>query len=114
MLTPNPISGTLRYAGFPEFVKVLVDINFLKDEEESYWKEAIPWKEATQKILGAKSTNEEDLVAAILSKASFADDEQKNHILSGLKWIGLFSDEKVRYLPSPLSYATTAVFVAIS
>ncbi|CAK7229583.1 saccharopine dehydrogenase (NADP+, L-glutamate-forming) [Sporothrix curviconia] len=96
------IRGTLRYAGFPEFVKVLVDIDFLKDEEESYWKEAIPWKEATQKILGAKSTEESDLVAAILSKATFADDEQRDHILAGLKWIGLFSDEKIIPRGNPL------------
>ncbi|KIH94578.1 saccharopine dehydrogenase (NADP+, L-glutamate forming) [Sporothrix brasiliensis 5110] len=96
------IRGTLRYAGFPEFVKVLVDINFLKDEEESYWKDAIPWKEATQKILGAKSTNEEDLVAAIVSKTNFVDAEQKDHILAGLKWIGLFSDEKIIPRSNPL------------
>ncbi|CAK7566655.1 MAG: saccharopine dehydrogenase (NADP+, L-glutamate-forming) [Sporothrix epigloea] len=96
------IRGTLRYAGFPEFVKVLVDINFLKDEEESYWKEAIQWKEATQKILGAKSTDESDLVAAIVSKATFADDEQREHILAGLKWVGLFSDEKIIPRGNPL------------
>lgn len=30
-----------------------------------------------------------------MSKATFADDEQREHILAGLKWVGLFSDEKV-------------------
>ncbi|OAA61623.1 saccharopine dehydrogenase [Niveomyces insectorum RCEF 264] len=96
------IRGTLRYAGFPEFVKVLVDIGFLKDEESGYWKEAIPWKEATQKILGAPSTNEADLSAAIVAKTTFKDAEQKDHILAGLKWIGLFSDEKIIPRGNPL------------
>jgi saccharopine dehydrogenase (NADP+, L-glutamate forming) len=53
---------TLRYEGFPEFVKVLVDIGFLSDEEQSFLKEPITWKEATQKILGASSSSEKDLL----------------------------------------------------
>lgn len=90
--------GTLRYAGFPEFVKVLVDIGFLKDEEESYWKQPIAWKEAAQKILGAPSSDEKTLIDSITAKTAFKDDQQKQHILAGLRWIGLFSDEQVRIL----------------
>ncbi|KAI0894411.1 saccharopine dehydrogenase [Annulohypoxylon nitens] len=96
------IRGTLRYAGFPEFVKVLVDIGFLSDEEQSYLKEAIPWKEATQKVIGAPSSDEKDLVSTITAKASFKDDGEKQRILAGLKWIGLFSDEKTIPRANPL------------
>lgn len=96
------IRGTLRYGGFPEFVKVLVDIGFLKDEEEAYWKEPIAWNVAAQKILGAASTEEKDLVAAVVSKATFANDEQRDHILAGLKWIGIFSEEKIIPRGNPL------------
>ena len=46
------IRGTLRYQGFPEFVKVLVDIGFLKDEESEIFSKPLPWKEALQKFLG--------------------------------------------------------------
>jgi saccharopine dehydrogenase (NADP+, L-glutamate forming) len=77
---------TLRYQGFPEFVKVIVDIGFLSDEEKSFLKEPIAWKEATQKILDAASTSEDDLVKAILSKTSFRDEGEKTRIISGLKW----------------------------
>ncbi|EFX01154.1 saccharopine dehydrogenase [Grosmannia clavigera kw1407] len=96
------IRGTLRYAGFPEFVKVLVDIGFLKDEEQSYLKEPIAWKEATQKIVGAPSSDEKDLIATITSKTIFKDEEQKERILAGLKWIGLFSSESTIPRGNPL------------
>ncbi|KAI1099254.1 saccharopine dehydrogenase [Jackrogersella minutella] len=96
------IRGTLRYAGFPEFVKVLVDIGFLNDEEQSFCKEALPWKEVTQKTIGAPSSNEDDLISTITSKATFKDDQQKTQILAGLKWIGIFSSEKITPRGNPL------------
>ena len=95
MFANTIVRGTLRYGGFPEFVKVLVDTGFLKDEEQSYLKEPIPWKEATQKILGAASSDEKDLLEAISAKTTFKDDEQRQHILAGLRWVGIFSSEKV-------------------
>ncbi|PHH85895.1 hypothetical protein CDD83_11024 [Cordyceps sp. RAO-2017] len=96
------IRGTLRYAGFPEFVKVLVDLGFLKDEEQSFCKEPIAWKEALQKMLGAPSSSEKDLIGAISSKATFKDSEQKEHILAGLRWLGMFSSEKIIPRGNPL------------
>jgi saccharopine dehydrogenase (NADP+, L-glutamate forming) len=77
---------TLRYAGFPEFVNVLVNIGFLSDEEQSYLKEPIPWKEATQKIIGASSSSEKDLLWAISSKTTFKDNNEKNRLIAGLTW----------------------------
>ncbi|KAK1580673.1 saccharopine dehydrogenase [Colletotrichum navitas] len=96
------IRGTLRYAGFPEFVKVLVDIGFLKDEEQSYCKDATAWKEVTRNILGASSSEEAELIKAVLAKTSFKDDEQRNHILGGLKWLGIFSSENIIPRGNPL------------
>ncbi|RDL35967.1 Uncharacterized protein BP5553_06579 [Venustampulla echinocandica] len=96
------IRGTLRYAGFPEFIKLLVDMGFLSDEEDSALKEPIPWNEATKKILGASSDSEKDLSLAITSKASFKDDEQKAQLMAGLRWIGLFSSEKITPRGNPL------------
>ncbi|EFQ35895.1 saccharopine dehydrogenase [Colletotrichum graminicola M1.001] len=96
------IRGTLRYAGFPEFVKVLVDIGFLKDEEQNYCKEAIAWKEVTRNVLGASSSEEAELIKAVLAKTSFKDDEQRDHILGGLKWLGIFSSENTTPRGNPL------------
>jgi saccharopine dehydrogenase (NADP+, L-glutamate forming) len=77
---------TLRYQGFPEFVKALVDIGFLSDEEQSALKEPITWKEATQKILGAPSSGEKDLLWAISSKTTFKNNDEKNRLMANLKW----------------------------
>lgn len=96
------IRGTLRYQGFPEFVRVLVDMGYLSDEEKSYLKEPISWKEATQKILAATSSSESDLKWAISSKAKFKDTEEKERILNGLRWVGIFSDEKIIPRGNPL------------
>ncbi|KAJ4857146.1 saccharopine dehydrogenase NADP binding domain-containing protein [Trichoderma breve] len=96
------IRGTLRYAGFPEFIKVLVDTGFLSDAEQDYFKQPIPWKEATQKLLNAPSSSEADLVAAVSSKTAFKDAEEKDRLISGLKWIGIFSDANITPRGNPL------------
>jgi saccharopine dehydrogenase (NADP+, L-glutamate forming) len=92
----------LRYQGFPELIKVLVDMGFLSENEQSFLKEPITWKEATQRVLAASSSSESDLKWAITSKTTFANTEEENRILSGLKWIGLFSDEKISPQGNPL------------
>lgn len=96
------IRGTLRYQGFPEFIKVLVDLGFLSDAPASYLDKEISWKEATQQILAAKSASESDLETAIKSKATFNSPEEEERILAGLKWVGIFSDEKIIPRGNPL------------
>jgi saccharopine dehydrogenase (NADP+, L-glutamate forming) len=99
------IRGTLRYQGFPEFVRVLVDMGFLSDEPQDFLKEPISWKEATQKILTATSSTEQDLKWAISSKAKFKDTEEKERIINGLRWVGIFSDEKIIPRGNPFGHA---------
>lgn len=88
------IRGTLRFQGFPEMIKVLVDTGFLKDEPNSVFDSAVSWKEATRQVLGATSSSEKDLTWAVQSKTSFPSNEERDRLLAGLRWIGLFSDEK--------------------
>ena len=89
---------TLRYQGFPEFVKVLVDIGFLSDEEQSFLKDPITWREATQKILGTSSSSEKDLLWAISSKTTFKDNDEKDRVMAGLKW----SKKSLAHLHNPI------------
>ncbi|BDD58401.1 Saccharopine dehydrogenase [NADP(+), L-glutamate-forming] [Monascus purpureus] len=96
------VRGTLRYQGFPEVIKVLVDIGFLSDESADFLKSPIPWKQATQQILGAASSDEKTLEAAITSKTAFASSDDHDRILAGFRWIGLFSDEKITPRGNPL------------
>ena len=74
-------------------------MNFLKDEEQSCCKEPTAWKEVTKTIIGASASDEKTLIDTITSKTNFKDDQQRNHILGGLRWLGLFSDEKVSSIP---------------
>jgi saccharopine dehydrogenase (NADP+, L-glutamate forming) len=53
--------GTLRYRGFPEFVRVLVDLGFLSEEPKPFLDAAAPplsWRETLQKLLDAPSSEE--------------------------------------------------------
>ncbi|KAL7926933.1 Saccharopine dehydrogenase [Trichoderma austrokoningii] len=89
------IRGTLRYQGFPQFIKVLVQTGFLEETPVEALKTPITWKEATKAVLGISSSESKDLEAAIVSRADFDSDEDRERILSGLRWIGIFSDEKI-------------------
>ncbi|KAG7127902.1 hypothetical protein HYQ45_012281 [Verticillium longisporum] len=96
------IRGTLRYQGFPQFIRVLVEIGFLDDTAQETLGQNQPWKEATKTIVGASSSSAADLEKAILAKATFDSPEDQQRILGGLRWIGLFSDEQTIPRGNPL------------
>lgn len=96
------VRGTLRYAGFPEFIKVLVDMGFLDETEHDYLKEPTAWREATKQLVGAKSSSENDLLAAISSKTKFKDEDHKARVVAGLKWLGVLADKKITPRKNPL------------
>lgn len=52
------IRGTLRYQGFPEFIKVLVQMGWLDFEPKDWLKEGITWAKATQTAIGARDASE--------------------------------------------------------
>ena len=94
--------GSMRYQGFPQFIKVLVDIGFLEETPSDLLSKPVAWKEATASVVGAKSSSAADIEAAIDSKAKFESPEDRARILSGLRWIGLFSDTKITPRGTPL------------
>jgi saccharopine dehydrogenase (NADP+, L-glutamate forming) len=96
------IRGTLRYQGFPEFIRALVDIGFLSDETNEAFETVNPWKTAVAKLLGSSSEKEEDLIWAISSKTQFSSTEEKERVIAGMKWIGLFSDDAITPRSNPL------------
>ncbi|GJN91840.1 hypothetical protein Rhopal_004863-T1 [Rhodotorula paludigena] len=88
------VRGTLRYQGFPAFIKTLVDLGFLNESPVDFLaKGAAPlaWAEVTQRALGAQASDEASLIAAIKAKTAFPSEAEEQRILSGLRWIGLFS-----------------------
>ncbi|KAI8907613.1 Saccharopine dehydrogenase [Powellomyces hirtus] len=91
------LRGTLRYQGFPKFIKVLVALGFLNDEDKDYLKEdaaPIAWKSVLAKAVSSKAESESELVQAVQSKAGIKG-EDSDRIIHGLKWLGMFSDKPV-------------------
>ena len=91
------IRGTLRYQGFPQFIRCLVELGFLDETPKDYLKPGadIAWADVTKQAVGASSNSEEALIAKISSLADFPDLSEEARIVQGLRWIGLFSAEKV-------------------
>jgi saccharopine dehydrogenase (NADP+, L-glutamate forming) len=98
------IRGTLRYGGFPEYIKCLVDIGFLEEDPKDFLKEGEKrtWRDVTAKIVGASSDKDEDIIWSISSRTKFASTEEKDRIITGLRWIGLLSDEQITPRGNPL------------
>ncbi|KAF9934012.1 saccharopine dehydrogenase (NADP+, L-glutamate-forming) [Linnemannia zychae] len=91
------LRGTLRYAGFPEFVKTLVDIGFLDDASQDFLAadaSEIAWNDVVAKRLGSSSNAEADLVELIKEKSSIKG-EDIDRIIKGMKWLGMFSSTPV-------------------
>lgn len=86
------IRGTLRYEGNPAMVKALIELGWLDSTNKDWLQDGMTWAMIQQKMTGAASTSEDDLVAKVDEIWSFTSSEQREEILSGLKWIGLFSD----------------------
>lgn len=96
------IRGTLRYQGNPALVQTFRDLGMLDEDEKDFLKSKIAWKDAFAKIVGSSSTSEQDLMWAVSSKAKFNDNETKDRIVAGLRWVGLFSDEQIDPKGTPL------------
>ncbi|KJA22445.1 hypothetical protein HYPSUDRAFT_41081 [Hypholoma sublateritium FD-334 SS-4] len=85
------VRGTLRYQGFPEFIKALVDLGYLDASEKDWLVAGLTWAEATQRATGAADATEATLVARIKELCKFPSEAETARIISGLRWIGLFS-----------------------
>ncbi|KIJ48210.1 hypothetical protein M422DRAFT_248000 [Sphaerobolus stellatus SS14] len=88
------LRGNLRYQGFPEFVVALVKVGFLDVEPKEWLKEGLTWAEITQNSIGANDASEASLISRIDTLVSFPSESERTRIISGLRWIGLFSETK--------------------
>ncbi|KAF6012184.1 saccharopine dehydrogenase (NADP+, L-glutamate-forming) [Brettanomyces bruxellensis] len=89
------IRGTLRFQGFCEFVQVLVDLGFLKDEANPIFQKPIAWKDALSQYIGAKSNSAEDILAKVDTLTKYKNETDKERAHYGLKWLGMLSDTKI-------------------
>ncbi|KAI5981377.1 Saccharopine dehydrogenase [Pisolithus albus] len=56
----------------------------------------LTWAEVTQRAIGANDASERTLVAHIKTVCRFPDQSESTRIISGFRWIGLLSSEKVK------------------
>ena len=52
------VRGTLRYQGFPEFIRALVVLGWLNTESKDWLKDGLTWAEIMQKTTGAADASE--------------------------------------------------------
>ncbi|KAH9940142.1 saccharopine dehydrogenase [Epithele typhae] len=88
------VRGTLRYQGFPSFIQALKALGWLDLEKKAWLKEGMTWAEVSQQATGAPDASESTLIARVEEICKFADAADGRRIISGMKWIGLFSGEK--------------------
>jgi len=94
------LRGTLRYQGFTDFVKVLVEIGLLNDAKQDYLQlnsPEITWKDVMAKVLCISNNTEDNLrkaIKSIIAKSDINEDEIER-IIKGFKWLELFSDKPV-------------------
>ncbi|KAI8375515.1 saccharopine dehydrogenase [Blakeslea trispora] len=92
------IRGTIRYDGFCQFVKALVVLGFLSEEEEAHLSanaQDIAWNQVIAKTVGINDTSAEALQAAIIEKCDLNNNDHKDQILDGMRWLGFFTNTPV-------------------
>ncbi|KAH6678890.1 saccharopine dehydrogenase [Plectosphaerella plurivora] len=87
------IRGSLRYEGNPALVRVLIDLGWLDTETKPWLKDGMTWAQIQKQATGAASSEEADLIEQIDQRCHFASPDDRQQILSGLRWMGLFSDD---------------------
>jgi spermidine synthase / saccharopine dehydrogenase (NADP+, L-glutamate-forming) len=52
------VRGTLRYQGFPEFVKALVELGWLDETKQEWLVEGMEWREVMRRVVGTEDVSE--------------------------------------------------------
>ncbi|KAK7454731.1 hypothetical protein CaCOL14_005800 [Colletotrichum acutatum] len=90
------VRGSLRYEGNPAFVAALTKLGLLDTQPLEWLKKSsggLMLREVFGRAVGAAETDEESLIARIDEICEFPDNNERNRIIDGLRWIGLFSDK---------------------
>ncbi|KAH9993288.1 hypothetical protein BJV74DRAFT_770988, partial [Russula compacta] len=96
------VRGTLRYQGFPEFIRALVQLGWLDAEPKEWVKEGLTWAEARRRAAGAEESTETALISRVKERCSFSGAAEAVRVISGLRWIGLFSRDTLVHRPGNL------------
>jgi saccharopine dehydrogenase (NADP+, L-glutamate forming) len=87
------VRGSLRYKGNPALVRTLIDLGWLDTDPKSWLQQGMTWAQIQQQATQAASSSEADLVAKFDELCNFRSSAERDEVVSGLRWIGLFSNE---------------------
>ncbi|RYP46294.1 hypothetical protein DL768_007461 [Monosporascus sp. mg162] len=88
------VRGSLRYEGNPTLVKALIDLGWLDATEKTWLKPGMTWSQIQQKVTGAASGVETELVSKVDKLCSFRSPAEREQVITGLRWMGIFSDDQ--------------------
>ncbi|KAI9670789.1 MAG: hypothetical protein M1817_003900 [Caeruleum heppii] len=88
------IRGSLRYDGNPAFVQTLANLGWLDQDIKNWLKDGMTWAEIQQQAIGASGSDETSLISRIKEVAKFPSKAESERIISGMRWMGIFSSEK--------------------
>jgi spermidine synthase len=77
------VRGTLRYQGFPEFIKALVDLGWLEATVKEWLTGDLAWAEVTQKTVGASSASETCVWHLCIHRIKTYDPQRPHHTHQG-------------------------------
>lgn len=84
------IRGSLRYEGNPTLVKALIELGWLDTSMKPWLREGMTWAQIQQHLTGAKTATEDDLIAQVDKLCHYNSADQRDQVISGLRWIGFF------------------------
>ncbi|KAJ3945230.1 uncharacterized protein N0V96_005256 [Colletotrichum fioriniae] len=90
------VRGSLRYEGNPAFVAALMKLGLLSTQPLGWLDKGnddLVLREVFGRAIGAAGTDEQCLVTRIDEICEFPDITERNRIIDGMRWIGLFSDK---------------------
>ncbi|KAF7338576.1 Saccharopine dehydrogenase [Mycena venus] len=80
---------------FQKFYNIPEAETVVRGHAAEWLKDGMEWREVTKLACGANESSETALVARIKQVCSFPSESETERIISGLRWIGMFSTEKV-------------------
>ncbi|KAK1700589.1 saccharopine dehydrogenase [Colletotrichum godetiae] len=90
------VRGSLRFEGNPAFVAALTQLGLLNTQPLDWLERnsgGLMLRGVLGRAVGAAGSDEESLVTRIDEICDFSDVAERNRIIDGLRWIGLFSDK---------------------
>ncbi|KAF9069486.1 spermidine synthase [Rhodocollybia butyracea] len=95
------VRSNLRYQGFPEFIKALVQVGWLNGEGQEWLKQGLTWVQVLSKMLNAEGADEATLISKLKSTCAFPNESEQSRIISGFRWIGMFTTDPISPRAAP-------------